>query len=133
MFNIISDSNFLESYRYANFSIEIISNIFSFENLEYNQTTNHDCCQNLSEKLYCFLYQPDSSSINPSGACLAARTAINHPTCFSNADCQQLTSDSFCLRPFSADNVTRLIRISHDQGPTILFVGSIIEISRTSN
>ncbi len=25
--------------------------------IEYNQTNNYDCCQNLSQKNYCFLYQ----------------------------------------------------------------------------
>ncbi|CAF1047392.1 unnamed protein product [Adineta ricciae] len=97
---------------------------------EYNQTINHDCCQNLSQKNYCFLYhlKQHSSEI---GACMEARTVTQHPVCFLNSDCQRYGSDSSCVYPFTADNITRLIRISHSQGPSILFVGSINEIYRT--
>jgi len=63
---------------------------------------------------------------------MEARSVIKHPSCVFNSDCQYQSSDSSCVHPFSADNITRLIRISHSQGPIILFVGSINEISRTS-
>jgi hypothetical protein len=64
---------------------------------------------------------------------MEVRNVIKHPTCLLQSDCQYQGSDSFCVHPFSADNITRLIRIAHSQGPVILFVGSINEISRTSN
>jgi hypothetical protein len=63
---------------------------------------------------------------------MEARIVTKHPTCLLNSDCQSYNSDSSCVHPFSSDNITRLIRISHSQGPIILFVGSINEISRTS-
>jgi hypothetical protein len=63
---------------------------------------------------------------------MEARSVIKHPSCLFNSDCQYQSSDSSCVHPFSTDNITRLIRISHSQGPIILFVGSINEISRTS-
>ena len=56
-----------------------------------------------------------------------------HSTCFLNSDCQSYSNDASCVRPFSTDNITRLIRIAHSHGPPILFVGSIHEIYRTSN
>jgi hypothetical protein len=66
------------------------------------------------------------------GACMEARNVIKHSSCLFNSDCQYQGGDSSCVHPFSADNITRLIRISHSQGPIILFVGSIKEISQTS-
>lgn len=63
---------------------------------------------------------------------MGARNVIKHRSCLSNNDCQNENLDSFCVHPFSSDNITRLLRITHDQGPTILFVGSITEISQTS-
>ncbi len=63
---------------------------------------------------------------------MEARTVTKHPSCLFNSDCQYQSSDSSCVHPFSADNITRLIRIAHNQGPLILFVGSINELSRTS-
>ncbi len=64
---------------------------------------------------------------------MEVRNIIKHPSCLFNSDCQYQSIDSSCIHPFSADNITRLIRISHNQGPVILFVGSINEISQTSN
>jgi hypothetical protein len=63
---------------------------------------------------------------------MEARVVIKHPTCVVNNDCQSYNSDSSCVHPFSSDNITRLIRIVHNNGPPILFVGSIHEIYRTS-
>lgn len=63
---------------------------------------------------------------------MEARSVTKHPTCFINDDCQNDNSDSSCVHPFSADNLTRLIRIAHSSGPPILFVGTIHEIYRTS-
>ena len=54
-----------------------------------------------------------------------------HPSCLLNSDCQSYNSDSSCVHPFSADNITRLIRIAHSQGPVILFVGSVSELSQS--
>jgi len=64
---------------------------------------------------------------------MEVRNVIKHPSCLLHSDCQYQGSDSSCVHPFSADNITRLIRIAHSQGPIILFVGSITELSRTSN
>ncbi|CAF1233906.1 unnamed protein product [Adineta steineri] len=98
--------------------------------IELNQTTHYDCCQNLSQKNYCFLYHskqyPDQN-----GACMEARIVTKHPPCFLNSDCHSYNNDASCIHPFSADNITRLIRIAHSNGPPILFVGSIHEIYRT--
>lgn len=63
---------------------------------------------------------------------MEARIVTKHPTCVLNSDCQSSSSDASCVHPFSADNITRLIRIAHSHGPSILFVGSIHEIYRTS-
>jgi hypothetical protein len=63
---------------------------------------------------------------------MEARSVIKHPSCLLNSDCQRQGSDSSCVHPFSSDNITRLIRIIHNNGPPILFVGSINEIYRTS-
>ena len=63
---------------------------------------------------------------------MEARVVTKHPTCLLNSDCQNYHSDSSCVHPFSSDNITRLIRIVHTNGPPILFVGSIHEIYRTS-
>ncbi|CAF0955691.1 unnamed protein product [Rotaria magnacalcarata] len=98
--------------------------------IELNQRINFDCCQNLSQKNYCFLYHskqyPDHN-----GACMEARIVTKHPSCLINSDCQSYSGDASCVHPFSFDNVTRLIRIAHSSGPAILFVGSIHEIYRT--
>ncbi|CAF1571222.1 unnamed protein product [Adineta ricciae] len=98
--------------------------------IELNQTSHHDCCQNLSQKNYCFLFHskqyPDQN-----GACMEARVVIKHSSCLVNSDCQSYHEDASCIHPFSSDNITRLIRIAHSNGPPILFVGSIHEIYRT--
>ena len=63
---------------------------------------------------------------------MEVRNVIKYPSCLVSSDCSSHAIDSFCLHPFSADNITRLIRIAHSQGPVILFVGSVNELSRTS-
>ena len=63
---------------------------------------------------------------------MEARSVTNRPPCLLNSDCQRYGDDVLCVRPFSNDYITRLIRIVHNQGPPILFVGSINEIYRTS-
>jgi hypothetical protein len=63
---------------------------------------------------------------------MEARSVTNRPPCLFDNECLRQSGDSVCVHPFSSDNITRLIRISHSQGPSILFVGSINEISRTS-
>jgi hypothetical protein len=131
---------------FAAFFLEYIDNNRLF--LEFNQTINHDCCQNLSQKNYCFLYHSKQHPYQVSvfstiitnliilsiqnGACMEARSVTQHPPCILTSDCQHQSGDSSCVHPFTADNITRLIRISHSQGPAILFVGSINEIYRTS-
>jgi len=108
-----------------------INLILLFKNLELNQRTHFDCCQNLSQKNYCFLFHskqyPDQN-----GACMEARVVTKHPSCYLNSDCQSYHAESSCVHPFSSDNITRLIRLAHTNGPPILFVGSIHEIYRTS-
>ncbi|CAF3695094.1 unnamed protein product [Rotaria sordida] len=98
--------------------------------IELNQSIHYDCCQNLSQKNYCFLYHSKQYPDN-NGGCMEARIVTKHPSCLINSDCQSYNGDSSCVHPFSQDNVTRLIRITHSSGPTILFVGSIHEIYRT--
>ncbi|CAF0824980.1 unnamed protein product [Rotaria sordida] len=105
--------------------IQLLSN-----HIEFNQTSNYDCCQNLSQKNYCFLFH-SKQYLNQNGACMEARSVTNHPPCLLNSDCQRQGNDVSCVHPFSIDNVTRLIRIVHNQGPPILFVGSINEIYQT--
>ncbi|UJR22518.1 hypothetical protein I4U23_025568 [Adineta vaga] len=105
--------------------IQLLSN-----HIEFNQTINYDCCQNFSQKNYCFLYHSKQYSYQ-NGACMEARTITQHPPCLLNSDCQRHGSDASCVYPFTADNITRLVRISHNQGRAILFVGSINEIYRT--
>lgn len=63
---------------------------------------------------------------------MEVRNVIKYPWCFDSRDCLSHATDSFCVHPFSSDNITRLIRIAHSQGPIILFVGSVSELSRTS-
>ncbi|CAF1368829.1 unnamed protein product, partial [Didymodactylos carnosus] len=98
--------------------------------IELNQSSNHDCCKNISDTNYCFLYHskqyPDLN-----GGCLVARYVTDHPSCLFNSDCQGVRPDSSCLHPFSADNYTRLIRILHTKGPPILFVGDVHELHRS--
>ncbi|CAF1154547.1 unnamed protein product [Rotaria sp. Silwood1] len=107
--------------------IQLLSN-----HIEFNQTSNYDCCQNLFQKNYCFLYH-SKQHIHQNGACMEARSVTNHPPCLLNSDCQRQGNDASCVHPFSIDNITRLIRIVHNQGPPILFVGSINEIYQTIN
>ncbi|CAF2759839.1 unnamed protein product [Rotaria sp. Silwood2] len=103
---------------------------FPSNHIEFNQTSNYDCCQNLSQKNYCFLYH-SKQHLTQNGACMEARSVTNHPPCLLNSDCQRQGNDVSCVHPFSSDNITRLIRIVHSQGPPILFVGSINEIYQT--
>lgn len=63
---------------------------------------------------------------------MEARSVTSHPPCLLNSDCHWKGNDASCVHPFSIDNVTRLIRIGHNQGPPILFVGSINELYQTS-
>ncbi|CAF3644359.1 unnamed protein product [Rotaria sp. Silwood1] len=107
--------------------IQLLSN-----HIEFNQTNNYDCCQNLFQKNYCFLYH-SKQHIHQNGACMEARSVTNHPPCLLNSDCHRQRNDASCVHPFSIDNITRLIRIVHNQGPPILFVGSINEIYQTIN
>ena len=96
--------------------------------LEFNQSSAYDCCQNLSPKNYCFLYRSPSAPLTgQNGACMEARRVSNYPSCLLESDCQ-----ASCLRPFSMDNRTRLMRIGHSDGPPILFVGAIGELYRSS-
>ncbi|CAF2048445.1 unnamed protein product [Rotaria magnacalcarata] len=124
---LISDRHVLDSTGYCltQAEIQLLSSY-----TEFNQTSNYDCCQNLSQKNYCFLYHSKQND-SQNGACMEARSVTNHPRCLLQSDCQRQGSDVACVYPFSSDNITRLIRIVHSQGPAILFVGSIDEIYRT--
>ncbi|CAF3510994.1 unnamed protein product [Adineta steineri] len=123
----IRDKHSLQSSGYCltQAEIQLLSS-----HIELNQTSNYDCCQNLSQKNYCFLYHSEQDS-HQNGACMEARSVTKYNSCLLNSDCQIQGNDFLCVHPFSADNITRLIRISHNQGPVILFVGSINEIYRT--
>ena len=55
---------------------------------------------------------------------------MNFASCRNSEECEGI-ADSTCVQPFSTDNRTRLIRIGHSDGPTVLFVGSIEEVART--
>jgi hypothetical protein len=55
---------------------------------------------------------------------------ISGKSCYTNSDCE--ISAYSCLQPIG-DNSTKLIKIDHNHGDPILFVGSLEELIYSSN
>lgn len=89
----------------------------------------NDCCNNDSSKNYCF-YWTIRGTNRKSAACLQARNVINGKSCITNLDCE--ISGYNCLIPIR-DNSSILIKIDHNDGEPILFVGSLEELIYSSN
>lgn len=78
-----------------------------------------DCCGNLTASRFCFSYQ---STLGQKGfSCLPARGVVSERTCDSPSDCNGI-GENVCLHP-SLDNTSRLIKIAHNEGNDVLFVG----------
>lgn len=82
-----------------------------------------ECCRNDSASDLCFYYQIGSSqeNIQKKYQCLTARKTTEAARCHKNSDCLQVRK-TVCVHP-SLDNTSRLIRVLHDKGPPVLYVG----------
>ncbi|PIK58428.1 putative membrane-bound transcription factor site-2 protease, partial [Apostichopus japonicus] len=82
-----------------------------------------ECCRNDSASDLCFYYKIGSSAENLEKIyqCLTARKTTEAPRCQRNSDCLQVRK-TVCLYP-SLDNSSRLIRVLHDKGPPVIYVG----------
>ncbi|XP_071503869.1 membrane-bound transcription factor site-2 protease-like [Diadema antillarum] len=82
-----------------------------------------DCCRNDSISELCFSYHLGEDADKPEKmfTCLEARPVAELPRCRKASDCLQ-TRKTVCLRP-SLDNSSRLLRIAHNSGPPVLYVG----------
>ncbi|XP_054753404.2 membrane-bound transcription factor site-2 protease-like [Lytechinus pictus] len=82
-----------------------------------------ECCRNDSVAELCFSYRLGEEAEKPEKmyACLEARPVIELPRCHKASDCLQ-TRKMVCLHP-SLDNSSRLLRVAHNSGPPVLYVG----------
>ena len=85
-----------------------------------------ECCE-LNSRLsnYCFKWTHFNEKYF---SCLPARYTIEQKTCLSHSDCR--VQSNVCIQPIS--NATMLIKISHNKGKPILFVGTVNEIIYSS-
>ena len=92
-----------------------------------------ECCQlNNKNSNYCFRWN-SIKYLKQHYACLPARYVTDKQTCASNEECQFSGSGSefYCVQPVS-DNSTKLIRILYNNGPPVLYVGSVKELIYSS-
>ncbi|XP_070567496.1 membrane-bound transcription factor site-2 protease-like isoform X2 [Ptychodera flava] len=78
------------------------------------------CCSNTSLADLCFTYSSKGAS-DKKHACVAARPVTDRVSCSTYRDCI-VYRDMACLHP-SLPNNTYLLRILHDSGPAVLYVG----------
>jgi hypothetical protein len=115
---------------------EIINFIFYPKQLMIEQFDNelNECCQSNDTKTnYCFKWKSNFFDKQHYG-CLPARFSTENDKlpCKTNQDCNGGILDSkrmknVCIHPVW-DNFTRLIRIEHSMGDSILYVGSTKEL-----
>lgn len=97
-----------------------------------------ECCNaTTATSNYCFKWLKPGQDIfhrQKHYSCLPARYVTEQKSCHDHYDCLHTDPDSktVCIKAVS-DNSTRLIRITHDQGKPILYVGSIKELIYSSN
>ena len=107
------------------------------QKLSQTDTELNDCC-NATEATsnYCFKWlKIDEQKIfnrERHYSCLPARYVTEKRPCLDSYECSNAQSDSICIKPVS-DNSTRLVKITHDKGNPVLYVGSIKELIYSSN
>jgi len=90
-----------------------------------------ECCHlNSTATNYCFKWASYKEN-KRHYACLPARFVTEKAACVEDAECGIGTSDSVCAKPVS-DNSTKLVKITHDSGSPVLYVGSISELIYSS-
>jgi hypothetical protein len=88
-----------------------------------------ECCNlNSTNSNYCFKW---NDLDNKYYACLPARLVTEKISCKFDLDCVN-NKEEYCIKPVSS-NDTKLVKISHDQGNPILYVGSIKELIYSSS
>ena len=94
-----------------------------------------ECCDaNTALSNYCFKWNDLSNATYQQRhyACLPARSVTNKNSCESDINCMSLIgSNGICVRPVG-DNSTQLVRISHNKGEPVLYVGSVKELLQSS-
>lgn len=103
-----------------------------------------ECCHlNSTVSNYCFkwnnLNEPIFNKHKRHYACLPARYVTDKTTCFSGLECGPNVSqtdgqngqETICVKPVS-DNSTKLVKIVHDRGAPVLYVGSVDELIYSS-
>lgn len=90
-----------------------------------------ECCHlNSTATNYCFKWASYKEN-KKHYACLPARFVTEKAACVEEAECGIGTSNSVCAKPVS-DNSTKLVKITHDSGSPVLYVGSISELIYSS-
>ncbi len=93
-----------------------------------------ECCHlNTTDTNYCFKWSSAKEPIFDTNikrhyACLSARIVTGKLPCKRDLKCD---TESVCVMPVS-DNTTKLVKISHDSGTPVLYVGSISELIYSS-
>lgn len=98
---------------------------------------NECCSSNITTSSFCFKWENSKNKIlneisqnKRHFSCLPARHVTNKATCLSNIDCMKNADAKLkviCVKPIS-DNSTKLVKIMHNEGGPVLYVGSINEL-----